>query len=667
MVELERAYTRSASLDGDAVVVFMRALCAVSQEELEAGSSSTASSTGGAAAGGLNTVAAGSTAPRLFSLQKVVECAYHNMFRIRLVWAKLWAVIAAQLVGASCHPYRRVALYAVDSLRQLVTKLLARAELEHFTYQEDALRPFVAVLRQCDEAPVRELAVQCIMQAVSSHPGGLGSGWRMVILALRLGAADGSPAVMAQAQEALQLVVGQLYSGGMQGSAGGHTFLRETVQAIVAGIRNPAHLELSMSAVQLLGRCGQQLAAFEDAGGREEVPAAALASPSGVDLDGDYGWGLLLRTLADVLQHDRRPQVADAALEMLFGLLGRYSQRWDAAAWRVLVQRVEQGALMTVLLQRMDRYYPLLCEQAVAIRLEGKVELVQQLAAIGVTWYQQNSIYLSTAGIKALMRLAETLSIIVKQSSKGASGSSTAAAAAGGGGGGGLFTGSPSGSPRAHSRRSTGAAGSFNGTASLLGARGGVAAARQLEAAAAAQHTMAMQLRIRSRQLVLVQRGLSEALRSGLSAAHHLDFGGASTPGAATAQLRQRLLQLVRRIIQSEAAASTSLDLAAGGPAGGAAGGQLLQHQVRDNPLQDALAGVGWDHAARAPLVVAALQVLSGLQGQEYQQEVLALYPALCRLMCSSHLLTRQQLHKVFSSQFLELLPAFAAAVDSSP
>lgn len=91
---------------GDAVVVFMRALCAVSQEELEAGSSSTASSTGGAAAGGLKAVAAGSSRPRLFSLQKVVECAYHNMFRIRLVWAKLWAVIAAQLVGASCHPHR---------------------------------------------------------------------------------------------------------------------------------------------------------------------------------------------------------------------------------------------------------------------------------------------------------------------------------------------------------------------------------------------------------------------------------------------------------------------------------------------------------------------------------------------------------------------------------
>jgi Sec7-like guanine-nucleotide exchange factor len=144
---IERAYSRSTGLDGEAVVVFMRALCAVSQEELE----------------GLGAIGHGGRV-RVHSLQKVVECAYHNMGRIRLVWSKLWAVIAAQLVGASCNPDRRVALYAVDSLRQLVAKLLARAELVNFTHQEEALRPFVAVLRQSDEAAVRELAAQCVMQ-----------------------------------------------------------------------------------------------------------------------------------------------------------------------------------------------------------------------------------------------------------------------------------------------------------------------------------------------------------------------------------------------------------------------------------------------------------------------------------------------------------------------
>jgi Sec7-like guanine-nucleotide exchange factor len=96
-------------------------------------------------------------------------------------------------------------MYAVDSLRQLVAKLLARAELAHFTHQEEALRPFVAVLRQCDDVNVRELTVTCVQQAVTAHPKGLGSGWRMVLQALHLGAVDSSPAVMTTSLEALQV------------------------------------------------------------------------------------------------------------------------------------------------------------------------------------------------------------------------------------------------------------------------------------------------------------------------------------------------------------------------------------------------------------------------------------------------------------------------------
>ncbi len=35
LASVERVFSHSAALDGDAVVVFMRALCAVSQEELD--------------------------------------------------------------------------------------------------------------------------------------------------------------------------------------------------------------------------------------------------------------------------------------------------------------------------------------------------------------------------------------------------------------------------------------------------------------------------------------------------------------------------------------------------------------------------------------------------------------------------------------------------------
>lgn len=140
-----------------------------------------------------------------------------------------------------------------------------------------------------------------------------------------------------------------------------------------------------------------------------------------------------------------------------------------------------------------------------------------------------------------------------------------------------------------------------------------------------------------------------------------------SQPSPATQAARQRLLQLVRCVIESEAASSSIAAYAPGANGAGAAQSSAWSSSKAagkaDNPLQDALAGVGWEHAARAPLVVAALQVLSELRGAEYRSAVLHLFPALCRLMSSSHQLIRVALSKVLSSSdFLLLLPAAAGA-----
>lgn len=187
---------------------------------------------------------------------------------------------------------------------------------------------------------------------------------------------------------------------------------------------------------------------------------------------------------------------------------------------------------------------------------DTQVELVQQLASIGVSWYQQTSIYLSTAGIKALMRLADTIAQITtskSSSSSTATGQScswsllldpVAAAvkddvdlvirlatkqinetaeqqqqqqeppssrlarvtAAG--------SGSPSGSPRANRSVTNVSNGSISGSVgSPLGPKGG-AAARQAVAAAAEKQIAAVQLRVRTQQLVLMQRALAAVHQS---------------------------------------------------------------------------------------------------------------------------------------------------------
>lgn len=64
------------------------------------------------------------------------------------MWGRIWAVLSEYFIAVGCHPNLSVAMYAVDSLRQLAMKFLERDELANYTFQNDFLRPFVFVMRQ---------------------------------------------------------------------------------------------------------------------------------------------------------------------------------------------------------------------------------------------------------------------------------------------------------------------------------------------------------------------------------------------------------------------------------------------------------------------------------------------------------------------------------------
>jgi Sec7-like guanine-nucleotide exchange factor len=108
------------------------------------------------------------TPPRVFSLQKLVEISYYNITRIRLVWARIWAVLSYHFIAAGEHNDEEVAMYAIDSLRQLGIKYLERAELANFTFQNDIMKPFVVIMRGSRSERIRELITQCIVQMIKS-------------------------------------------------------------------------------------------------------------------------------------------------------------------------------------------------------------------------------------------------------------------------------------------------------------------------------------------------------------------------------------------------------------------------------------------------------------------------------------------------------------------
>lgn len=109
---------RSVHLDPDAIIDFVTNLCQVSREEL-----------------------ADPENPRKFSLQRLVEVADFNMSRIRFVWQKIWQALSEHFNVVGSHSNLNVALYAIDSLRQLADKfLLVRPILLNFIFVERGVR-----------------------------------------------------------------------------------------------------------------------------------------------------------------------------------------------------------------------------------------------------------------------------------------------------------------------------------------------------------------------------------------------------------------------------------------------------------------------------------------------------------------------------------------------
>lgn len=154
---VDRVFTGSVLLDGDAIVDFVRALCQVSNEELN-----------------------NSNQVRLFSLQKLVEISYYNMDRIRLQWSKIWSILGEHFNRVGCSSNEEVSIFAIDSLRQLSMKFIEKGEFSNFRFQKDFLMPFECIMRNNSSVSIRDMVVRCICQMVSSQANNIRSGWKNI-------------------------------------------------------------------------------------------------------------------------------------------------------------------------------------------------------------------------------------------------------------------------------------------------------------------------------------------------------------------------------------------------------------------------------------------------------------------------------------------------------
>ncbi|XVE97802.1 hypothetical protein REPUB_Repub03eG0050400 [Reevesia pubescens] len=302
----EQVFVNSEKLPSDSVVEFFTALCGVSAEELK-------------------------QAPaRVFSLQKLVEISYYNIARIRMVWARIWTVLANHFISAGSHADEKIAMYAIDSLRQLGMKYLERAELTNFTFQNDILKPFVVLMRNSRSATIRSLIVDCIVQMIKSKVGSIKSGWRSVFMIFTAAADDDLESIVESAFENLEQVILEHFD-----QVVGDCFM-DCVNCLIRFANNKTSHRISLKAIALLRICEDRLA-------EGRIPGGAL-KPIDVDADTafdvtEHYWFPMLAGLSD-LTSDSRPEVRSCALEVLFDLLNERGRKFSTPFWESIFHRV---------------------------------------------------------------------------------------------------------------------------------------------------------------------------------------------------------------------------------------------------------------------------------------------------------------------------------------
>jgi brefeldin A-inhibited guanine nucleotide-exchange protein len=177
MVKLvDRIFTGTAQLSGDAIVHFVRALSEVSWQEIQSSGHS--------------------DSPRMYSLQKIVEISYYNMTRVRFEWTNIWTVLGEHFNQVGCHNNTNIVFSALDSLRQLSMRFMEIEELPGFKFQKDFLKPFEHVLANSSTVTVKDMVLRCLIQMIQARGDNIRSGWKTMFGAFTVAAREPYEAIV---------------------------------------------------------------------------------------------------------------------------------------------------------------------------------------------------------------------------------------------------------------------------------------------------------------------------------------------------------------------------------------------------------------------------------------------------------------------------------------
>ncbi|XP_019432960.1 PREDICTED: brefeldin A-inhibited guanine nucleotide-exchange protein 2-like isoform X2 [Lupinus angustifolius] len=328
--EISRIFTRSHHLKSEAVIDFVKALCKVSMEELKSPSD-----------------------PRVFSLTKIVEIADYNMNRIRLVWSRIWHVLSDSFVTIGCSENLSIAIFAMDSLRQLSMKFLEREELANYNFQNEFMKPFIIVMRQSSAVEIRELIVRCVSQMVLARVNNVKSGWKSMFMVLSTAASDDHKYIVLLAFEIIVKIIRDYFLYITETET---TTFTDCVNCLIAFTNSRFNKGISLNAIAILRLCATKLAEGDlgsslktkdkETLGKNSLPSPHTGKEGKLDngelTDKDthiYFWFPLLAGLSK-LSFDPRSEIRQNALQVLFETLRKHGHLFSLPLWERVFESV---------------------------------------------------------------------------------------------------------------------------------------------------------------------------------------------------------------------------------------------------------------------------------------------------------------------------------------
>ncbi|XP_053499093.1 brefeldin A-inhibited guanine nucleotide-exchange protein 2 isoform X1 [Ictalurus furcatus] len=310
VVAVDRIFTGSTRLDGNAIVDFVRWLCAVSMDEL-----------------------ASAHQPRMFSLQKIVEISYYNMNRIRLQWSRIWQVIGDHFNKVGCNPNEDVAIFAVDSLRQLSMKFLEKGELANFRFQKDFLRPFEHIMKKNRSPTIRDMVIRCVAQMVNSQAANIRSGWKNIFSVFHQAASDHDETIVELAFQTTGHIVMKTFQ---QHFAAAIDSFQDAVKCLSEFVCNAAFPDTSMEAIRLIRHCAKYVS------DRPQVLREYTSDDMNV-APGDRvwvrGWFPILFELSCIINRCKL-DIRTRGLTVMFEIMKSYGHTFEKHWWHDLFRIV---------------------------------------------------------------------------------------------------------------------------------------------------------------------------------------------------------------------------------------------------------------------------------------------------------------------------------------